>query len=93
MPAKVKEVYLHHLLESLPPRGVRSAIIFVGTCRGCQLLALLLRELGLQCAELHSGGWGRRAGRRCCCSCCQGCCCASSGCCAPSCMHVQARLV
>lgn len=55
MPAKVKEVYLYHLLEGMAAAKVRSAIIFVGTCRGCQLLALLLRELGLACAELHSG--------------------------------------
>lgn len=55
MPSKVKEVYLYHLLASMGAGGVRSAIIFVGTCRGCRLLALLLRELELPCAELHSG--------------------------------------
>lgn len=56
VPAKVKEVYLYHLLQSVAPaRKVRSAIVFAGTCRSCQLLALLLRELDLPCAELHSG--------------------------------------
>jgi len=65
VPAKVKEVYLYHLLDGMAAKRIRSAIIFVGTCRGCQLLALLLRELGLPCAELHSGacvglGWGVR---------------------------------
>ncbi|GIL57572.1 hypothetical protein Vafri_12776 [Volvox africanus] len=56
LPAKVKEVYLHHLLTVvLPARKVRSAIIFSGTCRGCHLLSLLLEELGLPAAALHSG--------------------------------------
>ncbi|GLC70576.1 hypothetical protein PLESTF_001010400 [Pleodorina starrii] len=56
LPSKVKEVYLHHLLTAvLPGRKVRSAIIFAGTCRGCHLLSLLLEELGLPAAALHSG--------------------------------------
>ncbi|KAG2451318.1 hypothetical protein HYH02_003923 [Chlamydomonas schloesseri] len=56
LPAKVKEVYLHHLLTVvLPARKVRSAIIFAGTCRGCHLLSLLLEELGLPAVALHSG--------------------------------------
>jgi ATP-dependent RNA helicase DDX49/DBP8 len=70
VPAKVKEVYLYHLLEAMGDHRVRSAIVFVGTCRGAQLLALLLRELGLPCAELHSGArgsapWGSPARMRC----------------------------
>jgi len=32
----------------------RSAIVFVGTCRGCRLLELLAGELGLQAAALHA---------------------------------------
>ncbi len=56
LPARVKEVYLHHLLtEVLPARKVRSAIIFSSTCRGCNLLSLLMEELGLPAAALHSG--------------------------------------
>ncbi|GFR48805.1 hypothetical protein Agub_g10756, partial [Astrephomene gubernaculifera] len=56
LPSKVKEVYLHHLLTVLlPARKVRSAIIFASTCRGCHLLSLLLEELGLPAAALHSG--------------------------------------
>ena len=38
VPAKVKEVYLYHVLTRLQELSVRSAIIFVGTCRvrmGC----------------------------------------------------------
>eukprot|EP00882_Tetradesmus_deserticola_P031448 GHRQ01035560.1.p1 GENE.GHRQ01035560.1~~GHRQ01035560.1.p1 ORF type:complete len:297 (+),score=193.69 GHRQ01035560.1:34-891(+) len=34
---------------------VRSAIVFVSTCKGCHMLSLLLRELGLPAAALHSG--------------------------------------
>lgn len=56
LPSKVKEVYLHHLLTALlPAAGVRSAIIFSATCKGCHLLSLLLEELGLPAAALHSG--------------------------------------
>ena len=43
LPARVKEVYLAHLLQGLAERGVRSAIVFAGTCRGCHLLSLLLQ--------------------------------------------------
>jgi ATP-dependent RNA helicase DDX49/DBP8 len=57
IPAKVKDVYLYHLLTTLDQQQpkVRSVIVFVSTCRSCQLLSLLLRELGLPCAALHSG--------------------------------------
>ena len=54
IPAKVKEVYLVHLLEGLEAAGVRSAIIFASTCRGAHLLSTLLEELGLPAAALHS---------------------------------------
>ena len=54
LPARVKEVYLAHLLEGLAEHGVRSAIIFAATCRGCHLLSLLLQELGVAAAALHS---------------------------------------
>ncbi|KAF6264188.1 DEAD-domain-containing protein [Scenedesmus sp. NREL 46B-D3] len=36
-------------------RRVRSAIIFVSTCKGCHMLSLVLQELGLPAAALHSG--------------------------------------
>ena len=55
LPAKVKEVYLVHLLQSLEERKIRSAIVFSGTCRGCALLAALLEEVGIAAAALHSG--------------------------------------
>ncbi len=40
---------------------VRSAMIFSSTCKGCAQLAAVLRELGLPCAELHSGEGGGKA--------------------------------
>jgi ATP-dependent RNA helicase DDX49/DBP8 len=43
-------------------KRVRSAIIFVSTCKGCHMLSLVLRELGLPAAALHSGE------QHCCCS-------------------------
>ncbi|GAX86279.1 hypothetical protein CEUSTIGMA_g13691.t1 [Chlamydomonas eustigma] len=55
IPAKVKEVYLAHVLGQLQDLKVRSAIIFSSTCKGCHLLSLVLEELGLSCASLHSG--------------------------------------
>jgi len=55
VPAKVKEVYLVHLLrEAFAEQGTRSAIIFTSTCRGCHLLTLTLQQLKLPCAALHS---------------------------------------
>lgn len=36
-------------------RKVRSAIVFVSTCKGCHMLSLVLKELGLPAAALHSG--------------------------------------
>lgn len=54
IPAKVKEVYLAFLLEQLEGLKCRSAIIFTGTCKGCHLLSVLLEELGIAAAALHS---------------------------------------
>ncbi len=54
VPAKVKEVYLYHLLSSLEEADVRSAIVFVSTCSGCRLLDVLLQELDISCVALHS---------------------------------------
>ena len=33
---------------------VRSVMVFCATCRGCHLLSLILEELGIACAALHS---------------------------------------
>jgi ATP-dependent RNA helicase DDX49/DBP8 len=55
LPDKVKEVYLVHVLDRLAEFKVRSAIIFCSTCKGCALLALVLEQLGIPAASLHSG--------------------------------------
>ncbi|KAF8408605.1 hypothetical protein HHK36_004668 [Tetracentron sinense] len=50
----VKEVYLLHILSKMEDMGIRSAIIFVSTCRSCHHLSLLLEELDQAAAALHS---------------------------------------
>ncbi|XP_031397450.1 DEAD-box ATP-dependent RNA helicase 36 [Punica granatum] len=54
IPQNVKEVYLFHLLSKMGEMGIRSAIIFVSTCRTCHLLSSLLEELDQEAAALHS---------------------------------------
>jgi superfamily II DNA/RNA helicase len=56
MPQKVKEVYLAHTLNLMrePEWGVRSVVLFVGTCQACQTLSLVLAELGLPHSALHA---------------------------------------
>ncbi|OAY30166.1 DEAD-box ATP-dependent RNA helicase 36 [Manihot esculenta] len=54
IPKNVKEVYLVHLLSKMEDMGIRSAMIFVSTCRTCHLLSLLLEELDQEAAALHS---------------------------------------
>ncbi|XP_060187050.1 DEAD-box ATP-dependent RNA helicase 36-like [Lycium barbarum] len=54
IPKNVKDVYLQYILSKIKDIGVRSAIIFVSTCRSCQLLGLLLEELEINAAALHS---------------------------------------
>ena len=54
IPAKVKEVYLAHLMGGLEDSKIRSAMIFVSSCNVCRRLAILLDELGFTCAALHS---------------------------------------
>lgn len=50
----VKELYLMHILSKLEDMSIRSAIIFVSTCRTCHFLSLLLEELDQEPAALHS---------------------------------------
>ncbi|KAJ4980891.1 hypothetical protein NE237_031728 [Protea cynaroides] len=45
VPKNVKDVYLLYILSKMDEMGIRSAIIFVSTCRDCHLLSLLLEEL------------------------------------------------
>ncbi|XP_010260575.1 PREDICTED: DEAD-box ATP-dependent RNA helicase 36 [Nelumbo nucifera] len=54
MPKNVKDVYLLHILSKMEEMGIRSAIIFVSTCRSCHLLSLLLEELEKTASALHS---------------------------------------
>lgn len=42
------------MLGQLEELQCRSAIIFTGTCKGCHLLSVLLEELGIAAAALHS---------------------------------------
>jgi ATP-dependent RNA helicase DDX49/DBP8 len=50
-PLQVKDAYLVHLVRSSP---AKSLIVFAGTRAACQLVALLLGELGQEVAALHS---------------------------------------
>ncbi|PON58268.1 DEAD-box ATP-dependent RNA helicase [Trema orientale] len=54
VPKDVKDVYLVHILSKMEDMGIRSAMIFVSTCRSCHLLGLLLEELDQTAAALHS---------------------------------------
>ncbi|KAI3907615.1 hypothetical protein MKW98_016259 [Papaver atlanticum] len=54
VPKNIKDVYLVHFLSKMEEMGVRSAIIFVSTCRSCHLLSLLLEELEQPAVGLHS---------------------------------------
>ncbi|CAA7026023.1 unnamed protein product [Microthlaspi erraticum] len=49
-----KELYLVHILSQMEDKGIRSAMIFVSTCRTCQRLSLMLEELEVENAALHS---------------------------------------
>eukprot|EP00798_Chlamydomonas_sp_ICE-L_P030706 gene30706-35733_t len=58
LPSKVKEVYLAYVLNTLlPERNIRSAIIFVNTCKGCAMISSLLEELGSKMAPTSIGGY------------------------------------
>ncbi|PIA55011.1 hypothetical protein AQUCO_00800026v1 [Aquilegia coerulea] len=54
VPEKVKYVYLLHILSKMEDMGIRSAIVFVSKVRSCHCLSLLLEELDLSAAALHS---------------------------------------
>ncbi|KFK43858.1 hypothetical protein AALP_AA1G183100 [Arabis alpina] len=49
-----KELYLVHILSQMEDKGIRSAMIFVSTCRTCQRLNLMLEELQVENAAMHS---------------------------------------
>ncbi|KAL7258773.1 hypothetical protein ACSBR1_004805 [Camellia fascicularis] len=54
VPKNVKDIYLLHILSKMEDMGIRSAMIFVPTCRSSHHLSLLLEELDLEAAALHS---------------------------------------
>ncbi|CAL5397975.1 unnamed protein product [Camellia sinensis] len=54
VPKNVKDVCLLHILSKMEDVSIRSAMIFVSTCRSCHHLSLLLEELDLEAAALHS---------------------------------------
>ncbi|CAL9215209.1 unnamed protein product [Arabidopsis halleri] len=49
-----KELYLVHILSQMEDKGIRSAMIFVSTCRTCQRLSLMLEELEVENVAMHS---------------------------------------
>lgn len=53
MPQNIKEVYLVYMLSKSAFAG-QSCIVFVSTCRGCEVITQLLLEMGVQCESLHS---------------------------------------
>ncbi|XP_021299541.1 DEAD-box ATP-dependent RNA helicase 36 [Herrania umbratica] len=54
IPKTVKDAYLVHILSKMEEMNIRSAMIFVSRCRDCHLLSLLLEELEVEAAALHS---------------------------------------
>ncbi|KAI8873283.1 DEAD-domain-containing protein [Ramicandelaber brevisporus] len=52
-PSHVREMYLYHLLTQ-PEFVDRSVIIFVGKCSTCEVVRVMLRELGIRSTALHS---------------------------------------
>ena len=56
VPAHVKDVYLVHLLQDVAAdQGLRSAIVFVDSTKGCAALGRVADELGLATVCLHGG--------------------------------------
>lgn len=53
-PKTAKDAYLVHILSRMEDLNIRSAMIFVSRCRDCHLLSLLLEELEVEAAALHS---------------------------------------
>ncbi|CAD5119684.1 DgyrCDS8279 [Dimorphilus gyrociliatus] len=55
MPADVKDAYLLHMVNKFQEENEKSLIIvFTHTCKYCQLLGLVMKDLGLECVTLHS---------------------------------------
>ena len=55
LPANVRDVYLAHLLrENQGEEEPDTVIVFTASCRTCEVLACMLRALGIECEALHS---------------------------------------
>ncbi|XP_022986070.1 DEAD-box ATP-dependent RNA helicase 36-like isoform X2 [Cucurbita maxima] len=54
IPKDRKNHFLRHILSKMEHMGIRSAIIFVQTCKSCHQLGLLLETLNQEVAALHS---------------------------------------
>jgi len=55
VPADVKDAYLVHIIEQFQTQHEKSLIIiFTHTCKYCQILAMVLNEVGMNCLALHS---------------------------------------
>ncbi|KAM3384061.1 hypothetical protein ACQJBY_008614 [Aegilops geniculata] len=54
IPPDGKELHLLYLLSKMKEDNIRSAIVFVSTCRTCQYLDFVLQELGRPAVSLHS---------------------------------------
>lgn len=54
-PSHVRPAYLVHILDQFVARSPQQlAMVFVRTCKDCQLLAIALRTLKVNCLALHS---------------------------------------
>ncbi|KAK2146120.1 hypothetical protein LSH36_631g02044 [Paralvinella palmiformis] len=55
MPADVKDAFMLHIINKYQEDHDKSLImIFTNTCKYCQLLTLMFRDLGFPCVALHS---------------------------------------
>jgi ATP-dependent RNA helicase DDX49/DBP8 len=55
VPAKVKEVYLVHVLQRMEELLARNAIVFCSKRGSCEIVSGLLFQLGFEAVSLHSG--------------------------------------
>ncbi|ESN99182.1 hypothetical protein HELRODRAFT_66523 [Helobdella robusta] len=54
-PADIKDAFLVHIIDVFKNKRPNSSVmIFVNTCKYCQILAMVLVELDFECVALHS---------------------------------------
>ncbi|KAI6645836.1 ATP-dependent RNA helicase DDX49-like [Oopsacas minuta] len=54
IPAKVRDVYLTHLVDLFHTIENKTVLVFTSTCKSCQVLTELLRKLDCPCVCMHS---------------------------------------